>query len=79
MPEPLFGGALAVDDEDGEDFQVETMTSPLAARKAKSIFNSPNHMQRFRRLIAETSNAVNGTGGDTMGPRVGFGSVKNFK
>jgi hypothetical protein len=60
-------------DED-EGFQVETMISPINARRTKPIFGSPSNMQRFKRLIAETSSALNGAS-DSGGPRVGFGAL----
>lgn len=80
MATPLRGGLLGLDDDEGDidDFQIETMRSPVAARKTKSIFSSPSNMDRFKRAIAEASNAANGNT-DSGGPRIGFGSVKNVK
>jgi hypothetical protein len=79
MTSPMRGGLAsnmnitsAVDEDEG--FQVETMISPMNARRAKPIFSSPNNMERFKRLLAETSNALNGTS-DSGGPRVGFGAL----
>lgn len=78
MSTPLRGGGFLGVEDEVESFEIETMRSPVAARKAKSLFASPSSTNRFRRLIAEASNAVNGTA-DSGGPRVGFGSVKNVK
>lgn len=76
------GGGLAssihitsADDED-VGFQIENMKSPINVRKSKSLYGSPGTLERFKRLIAETNNALNGTSSDTGGPRVGFGSIQ---
>ncbi|CAO0797218.1 unnamed protein product [Mucor circinelloides] len=63
-------------DDDDVDFQIENMKSPISVRKAKPLYGSPGTLDRFKRLIAETNNALNGTSSDTGGPRVGFGSVQ---
>lgn len=79
MTSPMRGGLVsnmnitsAVDEDEG--FQVETMISPMNARRTKPIFSSPSNMERFKRLIAETGNALNGSS-DSGGPRMGFGAV----
>ncbi|GAN09041.1 hypothetical protein MAM1_0239d08563 [Mucor ambiguus] len=63
-------------DDDDVDFQIENMKSPVSVRKAKPLYGSPGTLERFKRLIAETNNALNGTSSDTGGPRVGFGSMQ---
>ncbi|CEP10629.1 hypothetical protein [Parasitella parasitica] len=80
--EVTVGGGLAsgiritsADDED-VDFQIETMKSPINVRKATSLYGSPGTLERFKRLIAETSSASNGTSSDTGGPRAGFSSLQ---
>ena len=75
MASPMRLGGLAVTEEE-EGFQIETMKSPLDIKKAKSIFSSPSNTERFRRLIAETSSAINGNGSDSTGVRIGFGSMQ---
>ncbi|KAL9547352.1 hypothetical protein MBANPS3_006211 [Mucor bainieri] len=64
-------------DDDDVDFQIENMQSPISVRKAKPLYGSPSTLERFKRLIAETNNALNGTSSDTGGPRVGFGSMQS--
>ncbi|KAK4515064.1 uncharacterized protein ATC70_002674 [Mucor velutinosus] len=63
-------------DDDDVDFQIENMQSPVSVRKAKPLYGSPSTLERFKRLIAETNNALNGISSDTGGPRVGFGSMQ---
>ncbi|KAI8346352.1 MRC1-like domain-containing protein [Choanephora cucurbitarum] len=75
MASPMRLGGLAVTEEE-DGFQIETMKSPLDIKKAKSIFSSPSNTERFRRLIAETSSALNGSGSDSTGVRIGFGSMQ---
>lgn len=79
LASPLRGGLVSssssaitsADDAEDDEIQVEALTnssSPLNNHKNR-MFNTPVHMERFKRLISETN------GSNLDAPRVGFGSL----